>query len=241
MKNANALSVMDKITVRRLRRTAREELRALKKAGAVVVDADATERLLKDNKWILEQGSDIRKAIRQRATIRLSKDVVVNYAELKEAQANWRKYNLSVETWNALHSKEIQAGTMQARKTKKWTLASTARETQETANAYLSRMKRYENPKAYFESLRQMYIDNAMKAIESSTQNLPNGGSLVNDFVRSMLEKHTPQHGAKHVDIEFMYEPKHVLNNIDRLAIEYGFVQEWVDFQQEHKDYFSLI
>ena len=250
MKKANALSVIDKITVRQLRRTAREELRALKKAGAVVVDADATERLLNDINWLLtfkptkdkSKQRDIRVEIRKQASINVGQGINVNYYEYMDALKNFAKFNQSVQVWNALHKDEINAGLLEARRERKWTLATSPRETQETAQGYLSKWRTtLSSPKQYYSMLRQFFIDKVISAVASAVQNLPQNGEPILQFIAQQVDKHTPEHGKKHVNIEPYYEPIKVIEMLDKVAEDFEFISEWDEFKRQNKQYFGSI
>lgn len=228
--------IRTKQQVRALRSTAREEIRAIKKAGGKFDDVALLEQLVKNNDWIMSHKTqkDIRQAVREMATIDINENVVFNYADYMKAKENIRNFNLGSQAFNALHRAEIASGERRKDPIKRWSIG--AKDTQETANEWLQGvLTKYSSREQFFAEERTMYITNLMKSVEDSVKGLPL--KLQNEtkaFINDMLNKYMPAHNAKHFDIEFMYEPKKVIETYDDLAVWLGFTEEWNEFKNSH-------
>lgn len=222
-----------KVAIRQARRTAREEIRAIKKAGGKIADTQALEKLLKDSNWLLSQ-EDIRTAVREQATIDVGNGITFNYAQYKQALKNIQKWNQGVDVYNTLHKDEIAKGAPK-RHYKRFTAGRSKTETQETANAWLDKvLTTYSSPSKFFADAKATYIANIIKAYKNGLS-----GHLISDevlaFIEDMLNKHMEVHGAFRIlYMEERYEPIAVVENIDRLAEEFNFAQEWYDYKQSH-------
>ena len=222
--------------IRALRTTAREEIRAIKKAGGRFEDLQALEKLVKNNDWLLSKGSqkDVRRALRTMAQIDVTDNVTFNYQDYMQAKENIRNFNLGSQAFNALHRAEIASGERRKDPIKRWSIG--AKDTQETANEWLQGvLTKYSSREQFFAEERTMYITNLMKSVEDSVKGLPL--QLQNEtkaFINDMLNKYMPSHNAKHFDIEFMYEPKKVIETYDDLAVWLGFTEEWNEFKNSH-------
>lgn len=234
--------IRTKQQVRALRSTAREEIRAIKKAGGKFEDIASLEQMIKSNDWIMSHTTQkdispqkhIRRAIREMATIDINENVVFNYADYMQAKENIRNFNLGSQAFNALHRAEIASGERRKHPIKRWSIG--AKDTQETANEWLQGvLTKYSSREQFFAEERTMYITNLMKSVEDSVKGLPL--QLQNEtkaFINDMLNKYMPTHNAKHFDIEFMYEPKKVIETYDDLAVWLGFTEEWNEFKNSH-------
>lgn len=223
-----------KVAIRQARRTAREEIRAIKKAGGKIADTQALEQLLKDSNWLLSQ-KDIRTAVRQQATIDVGNGITFNYAKYKQALKNIQKWNQGADVYNAIHKDEIARREVRRRPYKKWTVGKSVTETQETANAWLDKvLTTYSSPAQFFADEKQMYINNIIKAYRNGLSGMYISEDVL-AFIEQMLQKHMSTHGAFRIQyMEERYEPIAVVENIDRLAQEFDFTQEWQEYKQSH-------
>lgn len=229
-------AIARKLEIRALRTTAREEIRAIKKAGGRFEDLQALEKMVKNNDWLLSKGSqkDVRRALRTMAQIDVTDNVTFNYQDYMQARENIRKFNLGSEVYNALHATEIASGEMKKDPVKKWTIGKG--DTQESANKWLQGvLTKYSSREQFFKEERAMYIENLMKSVNTSVAGLPiDLQDETKAFIESMLNQHMPTHGAHHFDIEFMYEPKKAIETYDDMANWLGFTTEWDEFKESH-------
>ena len=233
------IALTRKQQIKAMRTTARQELRAIKKAGGTFDDLQAIEALVTSKDWLLSHNDqkDLRKALREKAKVTDEFGHVTTYQAMFETKQNIRLMNQSIDVWNALHKDEINAGTLKKRGHIKSPI--TKKYTQKEFEEYIERARTdYAVPSVYFENLRTTYITNTMRAFDKATENLNNKGKLT-AFVQDMLNKHVRQHGDKRADINYVYEKWHVLQTVDYLADLFGFTQEWLDFQAENSDYIN--
>lgn len=228
--------IRTKQQVRSLRSTAREEIRAIKKAGGKFDDIAMLEQMVKSNEWIMSHKTqkDIRRAVREMATIDINENVAFKYSDYMQAQENIRNFNLGSQAYNAMHRAEIESGEMKKDPIKRWGI--TPKMTQAKANEWLEGvLTKYSSRATYFEEERKMYIENLMKSVEDSVKGLPlKLQDEAKAFIQDMLNQHMPTHGAHHFDIEFMYEPKKVIETYDDMAMWLGFTDEWDAFKDKH-------
>lgn len=227
-----ARAIARKLEIRALRTTAREEIRAIKKAGGRFEDLQALEKLVKSNDWLLSKGSqkDVRRALRTMAQIDVTGNVTFNYQDYMQARENIRRFNLGSDVYNAQHATDIANKSVKKSPYKKWTIGKN--DTQETANEWLQGvLTKYSSRERFFEEERQMYIDNLMKSLNT---NLTAFSMTLQDdtkaFIRSMLQKYVKTHGAKHLDIEAMYEPTAVIQTLDDMAMAFDYADEWKEY-----------
>ena len=218
--------------IRALRTTAREEIRAIKKAGGRFEDLQALEKLVKNNDWLLSKGSqkDVRRALRTMAQIDVTDNITFNYQDYIQAKENIRNFNLGSDVYNAQHATDIANKSVKKSPYKKWTIGK--KDTQESANEWLQGvLTKYSSRERFFEEERQMYIDNLMKSLDTNL--VAFSMSLQDDtkaFIRSMLQKYVKTHGAKHLDIESMYEPQAVIQTLDDMAMAFDYADEWKEY-----------
>ena len=225
-----------KVEIRRLRRQAREEVRAMRKAGVSISDLAALERSIKSDQWLLQHRSEqgIREAVRQFGKIDVGRGIMINYKEYAEARANWKRYNQSVEAWNARHAQEIKAGTAERRFKKRWTVAYSPDDTQEDAEAWFKNLnENYSSPSAYYKGLWGTYITNTMKAIR---RRCPVGLDFIIPFMEEQLKKHVPVTNGDYYELRYYYAEPDVLKAYRDIAQHYGFAQEFHDLTLQHKD-----
>ena len=241
-----------KVEVRRLRRQAREEVRALKKAGAQLRDANTLEIYLRDDQWLLEHASNIRRAVQAQATIVIRKasngaygtangqllyadEIRIDYDVFKEAQENVASYNRKVDAWNRRHAEEIKKGLKEKRRHKAWSVASRMEETQETADVWFAYTNKFYSPtSSYGEGKWADYLTSIMKAV---VRRAPVGM----DWIIEFFDRNLPEKVPKDETDWFNFEEYYVTSRTDRfeayrkLAVKYGLAQEWHDLMLAHK------
>ena len=236
-----ARKVVLKVEVRRLRRQAREEVRALKKAGAQLRDAKTLEIHIRDDQWLLEHASNIRRAIQAQATIALreahgfDQGIYIDYDVFKEAQESVASYNRKVDAWNRRHAEEISKGLKEKRRHKAWSVASRIEETQETADIWFAYTNKFYTPSvSYGQGKWADYITNIMKAV---IRRCPVGM----DWIIEFFDKNLPMKVPKDEEEWFNFEDYYLTSSKDRfeayrkLAVKYGLAQEWHDLMLAHK------
>lgn len=225
-----------KVEIRRLRRQAREEVRAMKKAGAKIIDENTLELHIRDDDWLLQKQNNIRQAIREQAKINVGNNIMINYGEYTEARKNWLLYNQSVEAWNARHEAEIKAGTLERRYKKPWSIAKSVDDSQEDVQSWIDNLrKNFASPSDYFRGLWGTYVTNVLKSIRRKT---PVGMDWIIDFFEKELPLHIPKSGDDYQDIitdYYVTSRTNLFEGFRKYAEHYGLGQQWHDLMLEHK------
>ena len=232
------LNILEKITrkqnVKALRRQAREEMRAMKKAGIDFKDLKQLEKNLKNEDWLLSHRNDMMNTIRKEGVIKFDNGVSMNYLKYKTAEQYTKKWNQSVEAWNKRHAEEIKANSDLRRYKKPFHMGSKL-EDQESADAYIENiLTNYKTSSDYFQGLWGTYITNINKAI---TRRTPIGLDFIIDFYKRELPKVVPKKNGDYYQIDDVYteSPEDVLKALKKVADHYGLKQEWNNMIEEHK------
>lgn len=232
------LNLLAKMTrkqnVKALRRQAREEMRAMKKAGVEFKDLEQLEKNLKNEDWLLSNLKDMKTAIRKEGIIRFDNGVSMDYLKYKTAEQYTRKWNQSVEAWNRRHADEIKENQDLRRYKKPFHMGSKL-EDQESADKYIENiLTNYKSSSDYFQGLWGTYMVNIMKAI---TRRTPVGLDFIIDFYQKELPNHVPKQGGDYYQIDKVYteSPEDVLEALKKVAEHYKFTQQWNNMIEEHK------
>lgn len=232
------LNLLEKITrkqnVKALRRQAREEMRAMKKAGIDFKDLKQLEKNLKNEDWLLSHRNDMMNTIRKEGVIKFDNGVSMNYLKYKTAEQYTKKWNQSVEAWNKRHAEEIKSNPDVKRYKKPFHMGSKL-EDQESADAYIENiLTNYKTSSDYFQGLWGTYITNINKAI---TRRTPIGLDFIIDFYKRELPKVVPKTNGDYYQIDNVYteSPEDVLKALKKVADHYGLTQQWNNMIEEHK------
>lgn len=232
-------------TIMRLARLARDEADALAKKG-VHVDEQALKRIVYRPNKLLEAHSNakVRALVRSISTIDVGTDfrgntITVNYQDYIESKKLVTRFNKSVRAFNEYHKAEIAAGTVEARREKKWTLGKGKSETQESANNYLEYiLTAYTSPKEYELSQRRLFYAHLMKAIENMC---PVGADMIIDFFRDRLKPIIETWTGEFKGFEYVYDPKNIYEGYKELAKHYGILTEFLEMKERNKKTFLRV
>lgn len=234
-----------KVEIRRLRRQAREEVRAMKKAGVRLRDEKTLDRNIRDDQWLLEHQANIRRAVQKGGVITLreahgfDQGIYIDYDVYMQAKEGVASYNRKVDAWNARHAKEIKAGVLEKRRHKTFSVAQRIEETQETADVWFDYTNKYYTPtSSYGQGKWADYITSIMKAV---TRRCPVGMDWIIEFFDRMLPVRVPESGKGVNGEYFNFEDYYVTSRTDvvegyrKLAQHYGLAQEWHDLVVQHR------
>lgn len=225
-------------TVMRLARLARDEAEALAKKG-VKVDERALKKIIYKPSVLLNArtNANVRALVRSVSAIDVG-NVEVNYQKYITAKKAIDRFNKSVRGFNLYHKAEIEAGEIEARREKKWTIGTPA-DTTESINRWLDTAIDIYSPKSeYQETVRQNYIHNLLRAIERTT---PVGMDYIIDFFRDQLNKHVEYNMEWYTSVSYVYRPEDIITIYKNIAKHYNFSDEWNDLVREHSEDFKSV
>ena len=229
---ALAKKVVLKVEIRRLRRQAREEVRAMKKAGVKLIDEKTLEIHIRDDDWLLKHQNDIRQEVRMQGRINVGNNVYLKYGEVYEAKQNQLLHNRRVDAWNERHKAEIQAGTLERRIHKPWSIGQNPDDTEEDMQAWIDNLRtNFGSSADYYRGLWGTYITNTMKAVR---RRCPVGLDFIITFFDKKLREHVPVTNGDYYELKYYYAEKDLLKAYRDLAEHYGFLQDWVNLISAH-------
>lgn len=231
--------------IMRLARKARDEANRLQSKG-YTVDQKALRSLVFNPTALLalDSAENVKQYVQRNTEVVLGKtykgnDIKTDFYTYNEAQKNIRRFNQSVKMWNERHAKEIDAGLMEERKIKKWTVATQPTETQESAERWLNNVnENFTKAKAYYGALRGTYINNLMLAVERMLPVQWKGTNFL-EWFKEQLDKHVPQNymsykQGKALTFDYVYSTGDVIVRFKDTAEALGFGKEFEEWVKNH-------
>ena len=224
-------------------RIARDEVAKLAKQG-VDINMDAVKKLISNPKRLLQYKYDdagIRELIRSWGMIKIGtdlstgKDILINYQKHLKAKEAVERYNKSVDMWNIMHRAEIEAGDVNKRYHKRFSVGESPKETQATAEAwYKTVLTAYSKPSAYYEGRLAFYIQKVNQAMDNF---VPVGMDFFYDFFNAKLATLDPS-GDDYYQIKEYYHNSRTdrFSALQKMAEHYGWGNEYRQMIKEHQE-----
>ena len=222
-------------TIMTLARHARDYADKIAKKG-VKVDEEALRAFIFSPNRLLSAGgkAGVKSIVRALSTIEVADGLEVNYEQYFQAKQAIDRFNKSVRGYNEYHKAEIEAGTLEARKEKKWTLGE--KDTVESAERWLrNSINVYQKGTEYQETLRLNYINNMVRAIERTA---PVGMDYLISFFRENLTKYVDYNMEWYTSVSYVYRPEEILSIYKKIASHYEFGDEWNALVEKHSEDF---